>query len=401
MITLIINHKDQVALYAKLIAEEIGKATNIKSRTTRQNVTDALVCTAEKLKLYNRTPENGLVIFCGLAMVEGIGEKMIKVGIVPFKPINTSLYKCDSVFHVDDIKCLLEDNDVFGFIIIDGNGTLYGTVQGGTRLVINKFTVDLPKKHGRGGQSANRFARIRLDRRHNYLTKVAEGATAAFITNDMPNVKGLIIAGSADFKSDLEKSEMFDQRLRPVFMRLVDISYGGDAGFNQAIELTQGDLSKVKFVNEKKVIQKFMDEIAKDTGKYIYGIKDTMEAIEIKAVETLIIWENLDYCRVELRSLQGETITKVLKQSEIGPKITEDGVDYDIIDYVPLTEWFLEEYKKYVKNLEIITDKSSEGNQFVKGFGGIGGVLKYRMDPNYDDYSDNDGNKSFNDEDFI
>ena len=32
----------------------------------RQNVTDALTCTSEKLKLYNKTPPNGLVIYCGL-----------------------------------------------------------------------------------------------------------------------------------------------------------------------------------------------------------------------------------------------------------------------------------------------------------------------------------------------
>ena len=49
----------------------------------------------------------------------------------------------------------------FGFIVMDGNGALFGTLQGNTRDVLHKFTVDLPKKHGRGGQSALRFARLR------------------------------------------------------------------------------------------------------------------------------------------------------------------------------------------------------------------------------------------------
>jgi len=30
--------------------------------------------------------------------------------------------------------------------------------------------------------------------------------------------------------------------------------------------------------------------------------------------------------------------------------------------------------------LEIITDRSQEGAQFVKGFGGIGGILRYQVD---------------------
>jgi len=226
---------------------------------------------------------------------------MYKFDFAPFKQINTSVYKCDSVFHTEEVKKLLEDNDKFGFIIMDGNGSLFGYVQGNNRTVINKFSVDLPKKHGRGGQSANRFARIRTERRHNYLRKVAEAATAAFITFDKPNVKGLILAGSAEFKNDLQKSDLFDGRLVPIVLRTVDISYGGENGFNQAIEISSDTLSGVKFIHEKKVIGKFYDEIAKDTGKYVFGLKDTMEAIDNGSVEILIIYENLAFNRLVLR----------------------------------------------------------------------------------------------------
>merc|ERR1719269_31660 len=90
---------------------------------------------------------------------------------------------------------------------------LYGTLQGNNRDVLHKFSVDLPKKHGRGGQSALRFARLRLEKRHNYVRKVAELAVQMFITADKPNVSGLVLAGSADFKNELQTSDMFDQRL--------------------------------------------------------------------------------------------------------------------------------------------------------------------------------------------
>lgn len=232
---------------------------------------------------------------------------MYKFDFAPFKQINTSLYKCDSVFHTEEVKRLLEDNDKFGFIIMDGNGSLFGYVQGNNRVIINKFSVELPKKHGRGGQSANRFARIRTERRHNYLRKVAEATTVAFITNDKPNVKGLILAGSADFKNDLQKSDLFDARLQPIVLKIVDISYGGENGFNQAIELTSDTLSGVKFIHEKKVIGRFYDEIAKDTGKYVFGLKDTMEAIENGSVEILIVYENLPFNRLVLKDNNAST----------------------------------------------------------------------------------------------
>jgi peptide chain release factor subunit 1 len=44
----------------------------------------------------------------------------------PFKPINSSLYLCDNKFHTEALNELLESDDKFGFIIMDGNGTLFG-----------------------------------------------------------------------------------------------------------------------------------------------------------------------------------------------------------------------------------------------------------------------------------
>ena len=396
MITLIINYKDQINQYAKMLVDEVGKASNIKSRVTRQNVTDALTSTMEKLKLYNITPPNGLVIYCGLVQMPEGGEKMIKIDLEPFKPINTSLYRCNNIFHTEELKELLVDNDKFGFLIMDGNGALFGSLQGNTKTIINQFKVDLPKKHGRGGQSANRFARIRTEKRHNYLRKVAEGCVAAFITNDKPNVKGLVLAGSAEFKNDLSKSDLFDQRLLPVVIKIVDIAYGGENGFQQAIELSMDALRNVKFVHEKKILSKFYEEIAKDSGKYVFGLKDTMEALDNGMIDTLIMWENLEVQRLTLKDNEENITTENVLKEKITS--TQKYNDKEIIDNVSLTEWLLNNFKKYVNYFEIVTDRSGEGNQFVKGFSGIGGILRFKVEQNF---SDEDDNHSFDEDDFI
>jgi peptide chain release factor subunit 1 len=65
-------------------------------------------------------------------------------------------------------------------------------------------------------------------------------------------VQGLVLAGSADFKTDLAGSDLFDPRLTAKIIKIVDVSYGGENGFNQAIELAAESLSNVKFVQEKK-----------------------------------------------------------------------------------------------------------------------------------------------------
>jgi len=385
MISLIIPPGDQVARVSKMLADEYGTASNIKSRVNRLSVLGAITSVQHRLKLYTKVPPNGLVVYCGTIVTDEGKEKKVNIDFEPFKPINTSLYLCDNKFHTEALTALLADDNRFGFIVMDGNGALFGTLQGNTRDVLHKFTVDLPKKHGRGGQSALRFARLRMEKRHNYVRKVAETAVTLFIANDKPSVSGLILAGSADFKTELSQSDMFDPRLQGKIIKLVDVSYGGENGFNQAIELAAESLANVKFIQEKKLINRYFDQISQDTGKFCFGVEDTLRALEMGAVETLICWENLDIQRYVLKNhTTGEE--KILHlTSEQEKDMThftdkETGVELELEDNMPFLEWLANNYKNFGATLEIITDRSQEGSQFVRGFGGIGGMLRYKVD---------------------
>jgi peptide chain release factor subunit 1 len=346
-------------------------------------VLSAITSTQQRLKLYPKVPPNGLVVYCGEIITSEGKERKINIDFEPFKPINTSLYLCDNKFHTEALSELLESDTKFGFIVMDGNGALFGTLSGNTRDIVHKFTVDLPKKHGRGGQSALRFARLREEKRHNYVRKVAELAVQNFITNDKVNVQGLILAGSADFKTELAQSELFDQRLQVKIIKVVDVSYGGENGFNQAIELSAETLSNVKFIQEKKLIQKYFDEISQDTGRVCYGIEDTLRALELGAAEILIVFENLDITRWTLKSSEGsEVILHTTKQQESDRSQFMDkdsGQEMEVVDQMPFLEWLAENYKAFGAQLEFVSDRSSEGNQFVKGFGGIGAMLRYKV----------------------
>jgi len=385
MISLIIPPKGKISDVSRKLAEEAGTASNIKSRVNKLSVLAAITSISERLKRYgNNIPENGLVLYCGTVLTTDNKEKRLCIDIEPFKPINTSLYMCDNKFHVGPLRDLLEDDSKFGFIIMDGSGTLFATLSGNTRTILYTFSVDLPKKHGRGGQSALRFARLRMEKRHNYLRKVAELSTQFFITNDRPNVSGLILAGLADFKKELAETDMFDQRLKRVIIGgTFDVSYGGENGLNQAIELASENLSEVKFIQEKKLLTKLMEQIAQDTGRYSVGLKETLFAMEANAVETIIVWEGLNITRYKFKNeTTGEEKICFLtpEQCKQRSNFVQDNIELKIIENDPLLDWFADNYKKFGATLEFVTDKSELGNQFVKGFGGCAGLLRYSLE---------------------
>lgn len=365
----------------------------------RLSVLSAITSTQQRLKLYNKVPPNGLVVYCGEIITSEGKERKINIDFEPFKPINTSLYLCDNKFHTEALSELLESDQKFGFIIMDGNGALFGTLSGNTRDVVHKFSVDLPKKHGRGGQSALRFARLREEKRHNYVRKVAELAVQNYITNDKVNVAGIILAGSADFKNDLNQSDMFDNRLQSKVIKVVDVSYGGENGFNQAIELAAETLSNVKFIQEKKLIGRYFEEISQDSGRVCYGVEDTLKALELGAAETLIVYENLDITRWVLKSSDAsETILHTTKAQEVDREMfmdKESGQEMEVIEQTAFLEWLAEKYKDFGATLEFVSDRSSEGNQFVKGFGGIGAMLRYKV--NFEQLADFEDEDEFYD----
>lgn len=400
MISLVIRPRDEISRIGKKLGEEFGTAQNIKSRVNRLSVLSAISSAQQKLKLYNRTPPNGLVVYCGTVLTDDGKEKKLSIDMEPFKPVNTSLYHCDNKFHVEPLKELLESDDVFGFIVIDGNGALFGTLQGNTREILARFGVDLPKKHGRGGQSAMRFARLRLEKRHNYIRKVAETAVTVFITQDRVNVAGIVLAGSADFKKELGESDLFDLRLKAKVVKTVDVSYGGENGFNQAIELTADALANVKFLQEKKLIADFFSEVSQDTGKYIYGLEETVNALEMGAVKKLIVWEALEIKRFVLRhpSTGDEKVVFCNPEKDKNLKQFTDeksGVEFEVVDKQLMTDWIVENYKTYGAELEFVSNRSQEGSQFERGFGGLGGILRYKLEvETYDEVADDD-------EDFI
>jgi len=382
MISLVIGQGDQTSRVAKMLVEEYGTASNIKSRTNRMSVLSAITSAQQRLKLHQSTPPNGLALYVGTVVSDNDGkEKKVTVCFEPFRPVRTSMYMCDSRFHVGPLEDLARADDAkYGIIVVDGKSAMFGTVCGSTKEVVHSFSVDLPKKHNKGGQSALRFSRLREEKRHNYVRKVCEAATRIYIspTTAMPTVRGIVLAGAADFKTELTRSDLFDPRLSAIVVCTVDVAYGGDVGFNHALEASSGALSDLRLVQEKKLISRLFNALGEANDTAAVGVEETMCCLEAGAVELLLIWEGLEVREAEADM---DAASDDVHKDGNGNDNCDKGDNGGECERRPLLlDRLVQEHSKYGCTLEIVSDKTQEGSQFCKGLGGIGAVLRYAID---------------------
>ena len=104
-------------------------------------------------------------------------------------------------------------------------------------------------------QYTYKFARLRESNKNSLIKIITFDTTLNFISDDMPNVEGIILAGNDDFKSSLY--ENLDPRLKKIIVQNIDISYGKENGLYEAINLASESLTNVKLVAEKKLVSKF------------------------------------------------------------------------------------------------------------------------------------------------
>jgi len=370
------------------LRNEAGTASNIKSDLTRTHVQDALSRTIEQLKLFKETPENGLVIFCGAIPNEkGIGKEKIEIyPVLPPKPVQISLYRCDDHFWTDHLKEMMKDDKVIGILSIDTQETGIGILTGDRWEVIDSLTSGVAGKHRQGGQSARRFERLRENELNEYYHRVAEHAKQVFI--DQYNTKGTIVGGPGPTKENFLKEEYLDYRLQNSVIATLDSSYSGEEGVRELIEKAQneGILQEFRVMEEKQLIKRFMSEVHSGRGLGIYGIHDVTHALEAGIADLVLVTDDITYVKLEIKCKvcqNSQTIiidrpqilaTKQEWLSRRCPKCSATDLDImekDIVDY--LNELAIKTGCK----LEVISGKTEEGSQ-LSSLGKIGAILRYK-----------------------
>lgn len=383
LISLYIPAGRPIADVMNVLRQEYSTATNIKDRTTRHHVLEAITAAMQRLKLFKKTPPNGLVIFTGYVAGESPGDEKMEVHIIePPQKLSIWLYRCDSRFHTEILEDMIRIREVYGFIVLDRSEAAFALLRGKTLDVVEEITSGIPGKHRAGGQSARRFERIIEQMAHEFYKRAGEYANRIFLK--IENLEGIIVGGPGPSKYEFVEGGYLDYRLREKILGVFDIGYSGEPGIYELAEKAKDLLKDVQYMREKDLMNKFLYNISRDTGLATYGEEEVRKGLEVGAVDTLLISEGLRKYRASLKCLacgyEGKATVDDPQRQLRCPKC---GGDVEITDIKPLFDEFLEMAKATGAKVMLISTSTSEGKELLRTFGGIAALLRFKVDRRY------------------
>ncbi len=387
LITLYVPPDRQIHEVMANLREERETASNIKSKTTRKNVQDAIERVSQRLKLYKKPPRTGLAVFCGAIPQNGPGsEKMELYTLVPTEPINVYFYRCDNRFHLGPLQEVLKEKDSYGIILIDGNEATIAILRGRRMEILKEMTSGIAGKHRAGGQSARRFERIREAEVNKYFKRVGNHANK--ILEQISDLKGIIVGGPGPTKQDFQQGEYLNYMLKEKILATLDTSYVGKIGVEEVVQKSPEILRGVRYAEEKRLVQRFLYEIGHDTGLAIYGEEDIRRAITSGIVEILLLSEKLNTLRIKVRCKNcGYIEDQLLEPHEalnFGKRLLEtkcpncSNITLAVDESKDLLTDFIEMAEKSDAKVEIISAEIEEGVMLKESFGGVAAILRYK-----------------------
>lgn len=336
LITVYLPPGTDLAKTIQTLNDEQGTATNIKDKNTGKSVQSALERMIRTLKTLDKLPENGLAIFSGNISDRDNVQDFQVFCEEPPEPVPLKLYRCEQKFITEPLEEMDANEATYALIVIDKGEATVGMLVGSSIKVIKNMTSTVPGKFKAGGQSAQRFERIREGAAIDFYKRVADVAIREFTF--MKELKGIIIGGPGTTKNNFVDGNYMNEQIKSKILAIKDITYTNAYGLKELFDVSQDVLTDTEVMEERRTLTEFLETLGKTSNMVCYGLKNTKLALEMGAVGKLIIIDSAvtDEELEELSALAEQTKTE----------------------------------------LKLVTDKTPEGVQY-KGLTGIGGILRY------------------------
>ncbi|HDN96281.1 MAG TPA: peptide chain release factor 1, partial [Thermoplasmatales archaeon] len=374
LISLYIPPNRRISDVMNHLRDEYAQSSNIKSKQTRKNVLSAIESIMARLRYFKEPPPNGMVFFVGMV---GEPPKLVAEIVEPPVPINIYLYRCDSQFYTEPLEKMLEEKDIYGLLLIDRRECTIGFLIGSRIELAAYLTSRVPGKHKKGGQSQRRFERLTEIAAHEWFSKAGEKANQLFLEKG-DNLKGVLVGGPGPTKREFVNGNYLDYRIKKKIVGLYDTGYTDEYGLRELVNAAANDLEELDVIKEQKLMKRFLNEIRKDSGLAIYGEEEVRKALEMGALEVVMISDALQKYKIKAICKNcGYEINDVVENLDI--KCPKCQLPMEIVEKKDIVEEYAELAEKSSTQFEIIGRETEEGEILYKAFGGIAGILRYKL----------------------
>lgn len=339
LITVYLPPGTDITKQINTLQDEQGTATNIKDKNTSKAVINALERMIRTMKTIPETPENGLAIFSGNVSEKDNVDNVQVFWIEPPEPLNTKLYRCEQRFILEPLEEMDANETTYGLVVIDKSEATIGVLVGSSIKVIRNMQSTVPGKFKTGGQSAQRFERIRAGAAVDFYKRVAAVLVHEFTY--MKELKGIIVGGPGTTKNNFVDGSYINEDIKKKIIGVKDITYTNASGLYELFDKAQELLKDDEVMTERLALQNFFETLAKKSNFVVYGFDRTKAALEMSAVDKLIVIDEV------VSDEQLQELTYLAEQTNV--------------------------------ELVLVTDKTPEGVQF-KGITGIGGILRFPIE---------------------
>ena len=335
LVTVLIPADYNVNEVVRQLESEKSTASNIKSRTTRNNVIEAIEKIIRELKLGPQKYSMGIALYCGNTSDDEGKPNIEFFHLEPPQEMRTRMYRCDQVFVTDPLDEMLEINEVYGLLVIERKEATIGLLEGTQIKVLEKMTSGVPGKIRAGGQSSQRFHRITEGLAKEFFRRVAESMKNHFFDN--VKLKGILVGGPIPTKEEFLEEGQLVTALRTKVIGVKDIGYADEHGLQLLVEASRDVLAEQEITKEKKLLENFFNTLGKFPEKTAYGYDKVKKALDMGVVQTLILSDKLPRDQIKELSLIAD---------QMGTQI------------------------------ELVSNQTGEGEQFLN-LSGIGAILRF------------------------
>jgi peptide chain release factor subunit 1 len=381
LVTIYVPEDRQISSVVNHVVQEHSEASNIKSKDTRTNVQDALTSIKDRLRYYDTyPPENGLVLFSGAVDTGGGQSEMVtKVLESPPQPVQSFRYHCDSGFLTEPLEEMLADTGLYGLIVLDRREANVGWLRGKRVEPVKSTTSLVPGKQRAGGQSARRFARLRLEAIDNFYQEVAEMANELFVAK-RHELDGVLVGGPSPTKEEFVDGDYLHHEIDQQVLGLFDVAYTDESGLYDLVDAAQEALSDAEVMKDKKQMEEFFEKLH-DGELATYGFEQTRTNLNMGAVDRLLISEDLRKDVVTYECPNGHTDRELIDSSAETPEnecsTCGETVDPDDTERADAIDHLMELAEQRGTETKFISTDFEKGEQLYDAFGGIAGILRY------------------------